>query len=297
MVAKVGEPLIVIVGPTASGKSSLALKVAKKFNGEIVSADSWSIRRGLDIGTAKPTQDERSIVKHHLVDIVPPNEGFSAAEFKKLANEAIEEILRRKKLPLLAGGSGLYINGVIYDYQFIQANPSERAYFNSKSRAELLNIAAKQELDLAGVDINNKRRLIRHIENNGKSPAKSALRPDTLIIGIKPTNAQIKESIIKRIYEMLASGLEQEVSQLQDKYEWGSEALKGINYSQWQKYFEGEDNLEQTKLKLVKANYELAKKQMTWFKRDNSIHWFTTPVNWKDIVEIISTFLSNYSGY
>jgi tRNA dimethylallyltransferase len=154
--------LVVIVGETASGKSALALKLARKFNGEIIAADSWTVRRGADIGTAKPTPEERALVPHHLLDVVGPDNDFTAAVFKDLANEAIKDISGRGKLPIMVGGTGLYIDGVIYDYNFLPAGDrTAREEFNNLSVKELLSRIDEMGIDPGDVDKRNKRRLIR----------------------------------------------------------------------------------------------------------------------------------------
>ncbi len=290
------DKLIVIVGPTASGKTSLAIKLAKKFNGEIISADSVTIRRDLNIGSAKPTKYEQQNIKHHLIDIIGPNDTFSAAQFKQLALRSIEDIQKRNKVPILVGGSGLYIDGVIYNFSFIKSDPNLRSKLNKKSNENLVKMIDKKKFGNSGLDLQNRRRLIRYIESKGISPQKQPLRENTLLIGLNPDrNTQI-ENISKRVDSMLDNGLEKEVKQLKNIYGWESEALKNINYSQWNKYFEGDIDLQKMKENLIRANYYLVKKQVTWFKRNKSIHWFDTPVNWTDIVDIISTFLNNLTN-
>ncbi len=287
-------PLLVIVGETASGKTELAIRLARHFGGEIICADSWTVRRQADIGTAKPTPAERAAVPHHLLDVVNPDEDFTAAVFKKLANEAIADIDSRGRLPIMAGGTGLYIDGVIYDYGFLPAGDrSDREALNRLDTAALLEMIAGLKLDLGGVDVRNKRRLIRLIETGGARPTRQTLRPRTLIIGIKTDRAVLEARITKRCDAMLAAGLEAEVKRLAERYGWTCEALKGVGYAQWQGYFSGTQNLAETRQKIIKANLDLAKRQRTWFKRNKSIQWFSTPVNWNDIVASVTTFLES----
>lgn len=284
--------LVVVTGETASGKSDLALKLAKEFNGEIICADSWTVRREVDIGTAKPTLKERAEIPHHLLDIVEPCQDFTAAIFKRLANESIADISNRGKLPILAGGTGLYVDGVIYDFGFLAAGDRlAREELNKLSIDELLNKIKKMNIKLGDVDIRNKRRLIRLIETGGAIPTRAALRPNTLIIGLKIDRSELKKRIIKRTDAMLAAGLEQEVAGLSKRYGWDCEALKGVGYAQWKDYFEGRQTLPETRQKVIKATLDLAKRQRTWFKRNKSIQWFSAPVNWPDVVETITTFL------
>jgi tRNA dimethylallyltransferase len=284
--------LLVIVGETASGKTALSLELAERFNGEIICADSWTVRREADIGTAKPTAEERARVPHHLLDVVGPDEDFTAAVFKRLANEAIADIISRGKLPIMVGGTGLYVDGVIYDFDFLPAGDrAEREALNRLSIRQLLDKIEYSKLDLGGVDTRNKRRLIRLIETKGMRPTRQPLRGNTCIIGLKTDRAVIEQRIISRLDTMLSAGLEDEVRGLAGKYGWDAEALKGIGYAQWKGYFEGTQSLPETRSKIIKATFEYAKRQRTWFKRNKSIHWFQTPVNMTEIVDTVTTFL------
>lgn len=286
------SPLIVVVGETSSGKSDLALRLAREFDGEIIAADSWTVRREADIGSAKPSPEDQAAVPHHLIDVAGPDEDFTAAVFKDLALEAIEDISRRGKLPIMVGGTGLYIDGVLYDYGFLPAGDRRaREELNTLSVAELEQKIIDMGLDFGDVDRRNKRRLIRLIETNGAKPASQPLRGNTLIIGIKTDSDTLKERVTARTDAMIASGLEDEVRGLAERYGWDCEALKGINYAQWKVYFEGRETLAETRQKLIKANLDLAKRQRTWFKRNKSIQWFSAPVNWPNVVDVVTTFL------
>jgi tRNA dimethylallyltransferase len=289
------EPkLIVIIGETASGKSTLALRLARQFDGEIICADSWSVRREVDIGTAKPGTAERKAVPHHLLDVVAPCEDFTAAVFKKLATGAVADIAHRGKLPIMAGGTGLYIDSLLYDYGFLPAGDrGEREGLDAMSVPELLAKIDELGIDPGGVDKRNKRRLIRLIETGGARPSKGELRPNTLIIGLQPTREELKQKIIDRTDAMIAAGLEDEVRRLADRYGWGCEALKGVGYAQWRGYFEGSQTLSETRGKIAKATLDLAKRQRTWFKRNKSIQWVPTPVKWTNVVEEVTTFLES----
>lgn len=284
--------LIIIVGETASGKSALAMEIAEKFGGEIICADSWTVRREVNIGTAKPSEDERKRIRHHLLDIVGPDEDFTAAVFKNLANQAITDIFSRGKLPIMVGGTGLYVDGVIYDYGFLPAGDrSDREELNQLSVGELFERIKSQGIELGDVDARNKRRLIRLIESNGQKPAKKEHRDNTLIIGIKTDKSILEQRIISRVDGMITAGLESEVRGLEEQYGWDCEALKGVGYAQWKGYFEGRETLSQTRQRIIKATLGLAKRQRTWFKRNKSIQWLDTPVNQTKIVDTITTFL------
>jgi tRNA dimethylallyltransferase len=286
-------PLIVIVGETSSGKSALALDLAKELDGELICADSWTVRREVNIGTAKPTPAERAAVPHHLLDVAAPDEDFTAAVFKELANRAIADIAARGKLPIMVGGTGLYIDGVIYDYGFLPAGDRrERQALNDLQIPALIAKVKAAGLSVEGVDQRNKRRLIRLLETGGARPERRELRENTLIIGLKTDREVLKKRITGRVDAMLAAGLEAEVRGLADRYGWDCEALKGVGYAQWREYFLGHENLEQTRQKIIKATLDLAKRQRTWFKRNKSIHWLSTPVNHATTVDLITTFLN-----
>lgn len=285
-------PLVVLVGETASGKTDLAIKLAQALNGELICADSWTVRREANIGSAKPTAAEQALVPHHLLDVAGPDEDFTAAVFKDSANQAIADIAGRGKLPIMVGGTGLYVDGVIYDYGFLpQGDRAARQELNQLSNQELLARIDAAGIQLGDVDIRNKRRLIRLLETNGQQPTKQSLRPNTVLIGLTTDRAQLEARIIARTDAMMAAGLEAEVADLADRYGWDCEALKGISYAQWKDYFLGADTRDQVRQKIIKATLDLAKRQRTWFKRNKSIHWFTTPVNQTDIVELVTTSL------
>lgn len=284
--------LLVIVGETAAGKSALAMQLAKKFDGEIICADSWTVYKGFDIGTAKPSRAEQASVTHHLLDVADPKDGFSAPQFQRLALAAIDDISNRGKLAIMVGGSGLYIDSVIYNYSFLPPSVvSERATLNGLSLAELLTIARDRGLPLETIDIRNKRRVIRLIENNGQMPTKSALRPNTLLIGVLLAGDQLVTNITARVDEMLASGLDQEARVLTERYGWDCEPLKGVGYREWQEYFHGTQTLTETRAKIIKSTLDLAKKQRTWFRRNSSIHWLSDRDRLARAVDLTTTFL------
>jgi tRNA dimethylallyltransferase len=285
--------LLVIVGETASGKSALALKLAKQFNGEIIAADAWTVYRGFDIGTAKPSAREQAQVPHHMIDIADPDEGFSAAVFKRLVVPIIADINARGKLPVLVGGSGLYIDSVLYNYSFLEKPPVElRARLNRLIIADLLNLASKKGLDFSGIDTRNKRRIIRLIENDGEMPTHSEMLKGAFVIGVQPPREDLQDRIDERVDAMLKQGLEQEVAALALRYGWDAEAMKGIGYREFRDYFTGLKNLAETRLRIISGTAQLAKKQRTWFKRNKSIHWFTTPVNYPSVVDLITMELN-----
>lgn len=267
-------PLIAIVGETASGKSRIALELAKKYNGEIIAADSWTIYRGLNIGTAKPSQAEQAEINHHLIDIVSPDEDFTAALYKDLANKAITEIASRKHLPIIVGGTGLYVDSVLFDFSFLPVgNNRLRSELEAMSLEDLVKRAQHEGYDLAGIDLRNTRRVRRLIETGGERPQKSELRGNTLVIGVKIPRAKLRANIESRVEIMFRKGLRREVEELVDKYGWSSESLKGIGYAEFRGYFDGQQSMAETKRKIVRNTLNLAKRQRTWFKRNQNIEW------------------------
>lgn len=272
--SNLNAPLLVIVGETASGKSALAMEIAQKYNGEIISADSWTVYPGFDIGTAKPSKAEKASVPHHLIDIADPTTGFSAAVYKDMAQRAISDIISRGKLPILVGGTGLYVDAVLFDYQFLEkGEPGVREILNNLVLDELLEKAGHLGIDLSGIDTRNKRRVIRAIETNGQKPKHKALRANSLVLGMQINKENLENRITQRVDRMLEAGLEDEVKYLANEYGWDVEPMKGIGYQQWQDYFSGTQSLELTRDRIVRASLGLAKRQRTWFKRNQNIQW------------------------
>jgi tRNA dimethylallyltransferase len=286
-------PLIVIVGETASGKSDLALTLAKQFNGEIINADSWSVYRDFNIGTAKPSALEKKEIKHYLIDIVDPNEGFSAAEFKKLALVALDEIYAKGKVPILVGGTGLYIDCLIYDYSFLPASPKkDRIHYENLSLDKLVKMCRELQYDTKGLDLGNKRRVIRLIENKGKRPTSKPLRGNSLILGILIDPKKLEINIQNRTKTMMAKGLKHEVKSLVDKYGWDIEPMKGIGYREFREYFENNISEQELIVRINRDTLKLVKKQKTWFKRNKSIQWY---INRDQFVDAVTTFMNKFS--
>jgi tRNA dimethylallyltransferase len=295
------KPLVVIVGETASGKSALALELAQRFDGELVCADSWTVYKGFDVGTAKPTVDERALVRHHLLDIADPKQGFSAVEFQRQARQAITDIQNRGKLPIMVGGTGLYIDSVLFDYQFLPAPPADlRQRLNALTLDELLQQARNSGLDTAGIDVRNKRRVIRLIENNGLRPSRGEMLPGALVMGVSVDREHLRQRIEQRVDAMLAAGLEAEVGHLAEECGWQAEPMKGIGYREWYPYFHpqpgSKQDLAATRERIIAATMGLAKRQRTWFKRNERIHWLS-PLNKKDeSVELVTTLIGKNSS-
>ena len=309
-VRKISQKLIVIVGPTAVGKTSLAIRIAKQINGEIVNGDSMQVYKGLDIGTAKVTEHEKEGVAHHLIDIVEIAESYTASDFKRDAESAISHIQERGNIPILAGGSGLYIEGLLYDMQF--GRVGENLEYRSKLQEQVDEEGPEgiweklHELDpkaAAAIHVNNSRRVIRALESiqiSGKlfseqqKPQKKK-RYDTLIIGLTADRVLLYERINQRVDEMIEEGLLKEAKILFDSVDLdNNQSHKGIGYKEWFPYFEKKITFE-TALEKVKQNSrKYAKRQLTWFRnRMNEIKWFdlSETDSEQEIEKIVEAFL------
>lgn len=289
--------LVAIVGETASGKSDLAMMLAEHFNGEIISADSLSVYKYFDIGSAKPTYTERQKIPHYLIDVADPVEGFSVARFQQLAKAAIEDISRRGKLPIMVGGSGLYVDSVLFDYDFTAPRPgSDREWLDGLAVEQLLRIAKERNLQVSTDSARNHRRLIRLIESNGAISSRSEFRDNTLLFGLRLAREDLKQRIEARVEKMIELGLEREAKQLSERFGWDIEPMKGVGYREWKGYFEGRISLNDVTAEIVKSNMKLAKKQRTWFRRDvykSLIQWLDNTSDLDPIVDIITTKMNS----
>ncbi|HJP95772.1 MAG TPA: tRNA (adenosine(37)-N6)-dimethylallyltransferase MiaA [Candidatus Saccharimonadales bacterium] len=284
-------PVVVIAGETASGKTALAIKLAQQFNGEIICADSRTVYTGMDIGTAKPTAEERAAVPHHLIDVVSPDQPFTAADFKQLALKAIAGIATRGRVPFLVGGTGLYIDAVVYDFDFSMApDPLERARLQRMSVPELQQEIAQKGYDLPQ-NSQNPRHLMRIIETDGavvRAEQRTA-RPNTLLIGLSIDREQLKMKLTKRVQKMIDEGLVEETQHLIAQYGADAQPLQTTGYKAIRRYLSGELTLEEAKADFVRNDLQLAKRQRTWFKRNKSIHWLSKQ---EKIEDLITTFLN-----
>lgn len=283
------KSLLVIIGPTASGKTALAIELAQKFDGEIICADSRTVYKDMDIGTAKPSQEEQELIPHHLLDVIEADQSFSAAKFKQLANSAIKDIQNRDKLPILVGGTGLYIDSVIYDFQFLPpADPAERQRLNHMSVQELQEEILEKQLPMPE-NRQNPRHLARVIETSGAVGRQSDIRPNTLVIGLDVDLAVLRKRITERVDLMLESGFIAEVETLVNRYGADAPGLLAPGYKAFKDYIENKISLDDAKAQFVRNDYLLARRQRTWFKRNKSIHWLN---NREDAVELVTTFLN-----
>ena len=270
--------LLAIVGQTASGKSALALRIAQKLPAEIIVADSKTIYKGLDIGTAKPSPAEQKLVKHHLLDLVSPDTAFNVAQFQVLARRALAEIRSRAKLPILVGGSGLYVDSILLDYEFAsdKGRQSERHSWQNLSIEELQAEIKRRHLKMPQNDL-NRRYLVGTLERGQGVVARNTngWSQDTLVIGLKFERADLEIRIRCRLKSMLAAGLLDEARAVFDDVLPESEAAKSNVYAALRPYFADRINLEESLEDCVKRDLALAKKQLTWFKRHQQIQWFT----------------------
>lgn len=277
--------MIVIAGPTASGKSSLAISVAKRLNGEIISADSMQIYRGMNVGTAKITADEMQGIPHYMIDVVNPEESFSVAQFHARALELIEEIKNRGRVPIVCGGTGLYINALIYNYHESVYEPLVRARLLQELEEKGIDVLYEklQSLDKNAeiIDKRNVKRVVRALEvvlTEGKSildkEDKASVIPHLMYAYDMPRE-ELYRRINFRVDEMFDKGLVEEVRNLYEdkKVSFDCQSMQAIGYKEFRAYFDGEISLEEVKKLIQQHTRNYAKRQITWFKRIDSCVW------------------------
>lgn len=275
---------LAIVGPTASGKTVLAVNIAKKYDGEIIAADSRTVYKYLNIGTAKPSKQEQSGMPHWGFDLAGPGQDFTVADFKKYANDKIQDIKNRHKLPVIVGGSGLYINAVLYDFNFAPVNVPLRQKLEKLSIAQLQHEILKEGLNMP-INKLNRRYLVRTIERGRAELIRKPLKEKVIIIGINPSKQVLKKRIEARARLMLKAGVIKEIKKAAKLYDWQSEAMTGGIYKVFRDVITGEKSIDQGLAEYLKSDLHLAKQQMTWFKRNKDIIWFNNSnsvLNWFD---------------
>lgn len=274
MVDKILSKTIVITGPTASGKTSLAIKLAKKISGEIISADSRAVYRGVDIASAKPSIAEQEGVPHWGIDLVDPGEYFSVADYKKYAKDKIEEIKRRGNIPIVVGGTGLYVDALVFDYCFGKKPDWElRSKMQQLSLSELYDYCEKNNIPLPE-NKKNKKYIIRNIERKGCACEKNIKNADSfIVVGISTERSVLRERIERRSEQIFSPGLINEYKEILKKCSLDSEAFKSNAYPIVKSYLSGSLNFEQAKAKFVIADWRLAKRQLTWLRRNKLIFW------------------------
>ncbi len=269
------KPLVVIVGPTASGKTSLAIDLAKEFGGEIVCADSRSVYKDMNIGTAKVTQAEMDGVPHWGLDLASPGDYFTAFDFKNYAINKIVEIRSRGNVPFLVGGTGLYVDAIIFDYQFGKVLDVEKRTTLEKMTIEQLQSYCYENSVQLPENYKNKRYLIRSIEKKDDPVFKKDYPiNNTIIVGLTTSKDDIMVRIESRIEQMLKNGVVEEIKSLGKKYGWGSEALKSNIYRTVKLHIDGSIAFDEIKPKAITLDWRLAKRQMTWLRRNCFIKWF-----------------------
>lgn len=280
------EKVLVILGPTATGKSHCAIEIAKKFNGEIISGDSMLVYRDMNIGTAKPTAEELAAVPHHLVNILPPEASFSVVDFKEQAQRLITEINARGHLPIIAGGTGLYIKALLEDYAFNSVSEDSELRAQLTREAEQQGAAALHArlaaLDAAAAERihpNNVRRVVRALEAalSGEQVNQYTANEspyDALVIGLEMERSALYERINKRVDIMLEQGLEQEVRSLLARgVSPDCQSMQSIGYRQMVWYLNGSLPYDEAVDKLKQATRNFAKRQITWYKKMPYIKW------------------------
>ena len=229
---------VIVLGPTGSGKTGISIKIAKALNGEIISADSRAIYKGMDIGTAKPTKKEMQGIAHYGIDLIEPNERFTVADWKTYAEAKIKEIKAHDKIPIIVGGTGLYIDALIYNYKFKGPTGAKIGDFEQKSCSD-----------------------------------RTEIKGNYLLVGIKWETSELRARLKTRLDQMFCDDLYKETKILVQKYGWDCGAMKSDIYEYAWKYMNGELSLKEAKEKCFYEDWHLAKRQMTWFKRNPEIHW------------------------
>ena len=302
--------IIVIVGPTASGKSDLAVKIARKFNGEIVSADSRQVYKGMNLGTGKVPYGKSpksyilspkfyiyKSIPHHLLDVANPKRTFTVAQYKRLASKAIENIWRRRKIPILCGGTGFYIRAVIDGLVIpgVEPNLGLRRGLERKSTAELAEMLKARDAERAGnIDLKNRRRIIRALEIIqvlGRVPRikTEPLKAKILMLGIKKGKKELELLIRKRLLKRLKQGMIKEIKNLhKDGISWKRLESFGLEYKYSALYLQEKISKKEMAERIIKSSLQYAKRQITWFKKDERIVWVQ---NRNEIERLVRLFL------
>ena len=298
---------VVILGPTATHKSRLGIALAQKFPFEIISADSMQFYKGMDIGTDKVPLEKHAGVKHHLLDIITIEEEFSIADFKKLALKTMQEIYVRGSIPLIVGGSGLYIRTLTENFPVEESAPPDKKLRAELSQMDIYNLrklAEEIDFDAASkVGLQDRKRLIRIVEyykTTGKKISEVSNKPQEILflkIGLIKPREVLYHDIEERIEQMFESGFINEVKALRDQYpHWSKTALQAIGYKEVLMHLNGEISLEEAKRLMKLRTRHLAKRQITWFKKEKGVHWIDStnfPEALKKAEELVKGFLSD----
>lgn len=305
------EKVIVVVGPTGVGKTKMGVALAKYFNGEVISGDSMQIYKTMDIGTAKVTTVEMEGIAHHLIDIKEPTESYSVKDFQDEVRLKIKEISRRGKLPIIVGGTGLYIKAALYDYEFGESQMDHQEYVNKYqdyTNEQLYDLLLKiDETSAKELHPNNRQRVLRAIaiyESTGVKKSETLAKQnheliyDAQFIGLTLERDILYERINQRVDLMVKQGLLQEIDELmKKKYSPALQSMKAIGYKEWFAYYQGVQSLEET-LELIKKNSRnYAKRQYTWFNNQLPVKWFEVNLNdFNETIEMVIGEMNNI-GY
>ena len=298
------EKVIVIVGPTGIGKTKLSIDLARHFNTEIISADSMQIYKGMDIGTAKVTKDEASGIKHHLIDIKEIEESYSVFESQINIRKKITEINKMDKIPIIVGGTGLFIKAALYDYTFLKEEKRETQTYEGISNEELYEKLVSIDKESANkIHVNNRRRIIRALQIASSDIKKSDIiksqkhKPlyDIKMIGLTTDRKTLYKRIDNRVDKMLEKGLLDEVKAIYDKYKGQNyQSLQGISYKELFLYFDKKITLEEAIDLIKKKSRNYAKRQYTWFNNQFRVNWFDVDFNnFDNTVKEVLSFLEH----
>lgn len=278
------QKVLVIVGPTAVGKTEFGIRCANTFDGEIISGDSIQIYRGLNIGSAKPDKDELSRATHHLIDIKDPKENYSVKQFQDLSRYYIDKISNNNRLPIIVGGTGLYIKAALYDYVFFDEEEKDNQYEDLSNEEIYALLKEKDPKALEKIHINNRKRLIRALNiyekhNKGISEIKSEQKHepiyDCLIIGLTDNREVLYQRIEERVDRMIESGLIDEIRGLLDKgVTFDDQCMQGIGYREFKDYFINDRSIEDCIEEVKKDSRNFAKRQYTFFNNQMNVEWY-----------------------
>lgn len=298
------EKVIVICGPTASGKTALSIELAKQINGEIVSADSMQIYKDMDIGTAKPTKEEMQGIKHYLIDLVSPDERYSVADYKQDAKKAIREILKKGKVPIIVGGTGLYVDSLIYEIEYPNIEFDEKyrekleKEVEEKGLEELYEKAKEVDVEATKkISKNDKKRILRILEiyhATGKNKTEQEIESrkkevefDYKVYALNWDREKLYERINKRVDIMIEQGLIKEVKNVYEKYNEFPTAMQGLGYKEVVEYLENKTTKEEMVEKIKQETRRYAKRQMTWFRKNKQTIWLNAEEEIQNNIKII----------
>ncbi len=289
------EKVIALVGPTASGKSGLGVRLAGQFDGQIISGDSIAVYRGFDIGSAKPTRQQQGGITHYLIDELNPDQPYSVYQFQKQGRKLIEQIASAGQLPIIVGGTGLYIKALLYDYTFTEGIAADHQAYADIATATLYQRLVEADPPAAAkIDPHNRQRLVHALAMAESGHSKSAQEAgqshqclyDALIIGLTLPKEMLQKRIDQRISGMMADGLAEEVERITAAYGWQISGMKGIGYKEFAPYFAGQQTLEQVAEQIRIHTRQFAKRQYTWWRHQLPVDWYdVSQPGWQDNIE------------